>query len=230
MVDDEVVLGVIVDDHAVAYPLRILARHELANDTVGGERLAIVYCTLCRSAQVFERDVAGQSLTFLTSGLLLNSNKIMYDVETGSLWSHLRGVAIGGPLLGTELTVRAVGHFRWADWVVQHPDSEVLALPPPTFFEDPERPPLAYDYSPGAAYRSYYETAEVWFPILDAPDTFAPKTEVLGFAHNGDAVAVDIAAFNEQGEVVVIEVGGADFTFEPTVSARAFSIQPASNS
>ena len=92
MVDDEIVLGVIANGQAVAYPLRILARHELANDTIGGEDLALVYCTLCRSALVFERNVAGERLDFQTSGLLLNSNKIMYDVQTGSLWSHLRGV------------------------------------------------------------------------------------------------------------------------------------------
>ena len=108
MVDDEVVLGVIANGEAVAYPLRILARHELANDTIGGDDLAIVYCTLCRSGLIFERDVDGQRLDFLTSGLLLNSNKIMYDVQTGSLWHHLRGIGIGGEF-GRHRTRAAFG-------------------------------------------------------------------------------------------------------------------------
>lgn len=223
MIDDEVVLGVVINGEAVAYPLRILGWHELANDTVGGVDIAIVYCTLCRSALVFDRDVAGQRLDFQTSGLLLNSNKIMYDVQTGSLWHHLRGLAIGGELAGTELTMRAVNHLRWSDWVAEYPDSEVLELPAPVFFDDPERPPMGYDYRPGEAYRSYYDNPDVWFPVFDTPPTFAMKTEVVGIERNGDSVAFDVEAFNEIGEIDRIDVGGEVLTIEPTgVGVRVF--------
>jgi len=223
MVDDEIVLGVIVNDEAVAYPLRILARHELANDTIGGEDLAVVYCTLCRSALVFERDVAGQKLDFLTSGLLLNSNKIMYDTQTGTLWSHLRGIGIGGPLLGTKLVLRSVNHMRWSDWVAENPQTEVLELPRPIFFDIPDRPPIAYDYTPGEAYRSYYDNPDVWFPVLDVPGIFSIKTEVVGISRNGDSVAFDVAAFNALEEITQIEVGGELLTVEPTgVGVRVF--------
>ena len=48
--------------------------------------------------------------------------------------------------------------IRWSDWVAEHPDSEVLDTPTPIYFADnPERPPIAYDYTPGSAYSSYYE-------------------------------------------------------------------------
>jgi len=216
MVDDEIILGVIVNGQAVAYPLRILARHELANDNVGGHDLAIVYCTLCRSALVFEREVGDQTLDFLTSGLLLNSNKIMYDVQTGTLWHHLRGVGIGGELAGTKLELRSVNHMRWADWVAENPDTEVLELPRPIFFDEPERPPIAYDYTPGEAYRSYYENPDVWFPVLDTPDDLALKTEVVGIERNGDSVAFDVEAFNALDSTQEIEVGGETLSVEPT--------------
>ena len=223
MIDDEIVLGVIVNDEAVAYPLRILARHELANDTIGGEDLALVYCTLCRSALVFERDVAGQKLDFLTSGLLLNSNKIMYDPQTGTLWSHLRGIGIGGPLIGTELVVRPINHLRWSDWIAENPDSEVLELPRPIFFDIPDRPPIAYDYTPGEAYRSYYDNPDVWFPVRDVPGVFSIKTEVVGISRNGDDVAFDVTAFNALKQTTQIEVGGELLTVEPTgVGVRVF--------
>lgn len=229
MTDDEVILGVIANGEAVAYPLRILARHELANDTVGGDDLAIVYCTLCRSALVFERTIEGidgepdQVVRFLTSGLLSNSNKIMLDVETSTLWSHLRGVGIGGTHLGTELTLRSVNHMRWSDWVAENPDTQVLTLPAPIFFDDPERPPISYDYTPGAAYDTYYENPDVWFPVIDTPDTFALKHDVLGIDHNGDSLAMSVSALNEAGESFTVEVGGADFTVVPTgVGARVF--------
>lgn len=224
MFDDEIILGVVSGGQAVAYPLRVLARHELANDTVGGNPIALVYCTLCKSALVFERVVEGQTVSFLTSGLLVNSNKIMYDFETGTLWSHLRGVGIGGTLTGTELTLGSVNHVRWSDWVDEHPDTEVITLPPPTFFDDPERGAISYDYTPGEAYRSYYEDPDLWFPTLDVPDTFGLKTEVVGFRHNNDAVAFSVEAFNAIGNQTEIEVGGATFTVEPTgVGVRIFN-------
>lgn len=223
MVDDEVVLGVVVDDEAVAYPLRILARHELANDTIGGDPLAIVYCTLCRSAIVYEREIEGQVVQFLTSGLLSNSNKVMLDVETQTLWSHLRGVGIGGTHLGTELDVRAVNHMRWSDWVAENPDTLVLELPAPIFFDDPERPPIAYDYTPGVAYASYYDDPDVWFPIIDTPDTWPLKTEVIGIEHEGDELAFSVEDLNLVGDTITVEVGGTTFTVEPTgVGARVF--------
>lgn len=215
MIDDEIVFGVTINGAAVAYPLRILARHELANDTIGGEPVAVVYCTLCKSVIVFDRVVAGQRVRFLTSGLLANSNKIMVDVETNTLWSHLRGVGIGGVLVGEELDRRSVSIMRWSDWRQEQPETSVLALPQPIFFDDPERPPIAYDYTPGAAYASYYDNPDVWFPIIDTPDTFALKTEVVGIEANGDALALSVAELNERGAPLEVEVGGETFRFEP---------------
>jgi len=224
MDDGDIVLGVEANGQAVAYPLKIIARHELANDTVGGEPLAIVYCTLCRSAIVFDREVDGQVVRFLTSGLLSNSNKIMLDVETNTLWSHLRGVGIGGSGLGTELTVRAVNHMRWGDWVAENPATEVLALPKPIFFDDPERPPISYDYTEGTAYASYYDNPDVWFPVLNTPDVWPLKTEVIGVELGEDAVAFSLAEANASDESFTIDVDGQTLTVEPTgVGVRVFT-------
>jgi len=45
--DKHVVFGLVVNGEARAYPKRVLAWHELARDTLGGEELTIVYCMLC---------------------------------------------------------------------------------------------------------------------------------------------------------------------------------------
>ena len=216
MIDDQIVMGIVVNDVAVAYPLAILQRHELANDVVGGEPIAVVYCTLCRSGLVFRSTVNDQVLKFQTSGLLLNSNKIMVDRETKTLWHHLRGLGIGGEMLGTELELLSVNHMRWADWVAENPNTEVLTLPDPIFFDDPERPPIAYDYTPGEAYRTYYESSDLLFSVSDTPDTFELKTEVVGIRIGDDAVAFDVDAFNAIGEVAELEVGGENLSIEPT--------------
>lgn len=216
MADQEVVLGINIDGEALAYPLRVLARHELANDTVAGLGISIVYCTLCRSATVFERRVEGRALNFITSGLLSNSNKIMLDRETRTLWNHLGGIGIGGPLSGVELERLPVTHMRWGDWVTEHPNTQVVALPSPIFFDDPERPPIAYDYTPGEAYRAYYENPDVWFPILDTPDVWPIKTEVLGIAIDDDALAISVEELNTAGSPITVEVAGRQLTIEPT--------------
>ncbi len=216
MVADEVILGVAIDGEAVAYPLRILLHHELVNDTVAGRELAIVYCTLCRTGLVFDATVGEVDRTFLTSGLLLDSNKLMVDVETGSLWHHLRGLGVSGPDLGTELVTVRAEHRSWGEWLEMHPDTEVLDLPEPVFFDNPERPPIAYDYTPGAAYQSYYGSEQLWFPVAGFGDQLPGKTLVLGLSNGGEHLALDIAEIGEPGSTATVEVGGATFVVTAT--------------
>lgn len=222
MTDDELVLGVVIGGEAVAYPLRFLARHELANDTVGGVPVALGYCTLCRTGLMFDRRVAGQVLTFQSSGLLMDSNKVMVDNETDSLWQHLSGAAFTGPLDGAVLETFPMVTTRWADWITQHPDTLTLDTPPPTFYpgSTPERQAIAYDYTPGSAYRTYYGPAELWFPTVPPPDFWDVHQAVITLTTNdGTAAALALEAvetaapftYTAGGELFVIvgNPGGA---------------------
>lgn len=201
MEPDEIVFGVEIEGIPVAYPFRILGHHELANDTIGSTPVSLVFCTLCRTALLFDRRVDGQTLDFQTSGLLINSNKIMVDVQTDTLWSHLDAEGLGGPLEGVELEQFPVETIRWADWLERHPDTEVLDIPDPIFAgRDPEQGPIAYEYEPDSPYQFYYADPDVWFPILDTPtDDFELKDEVLGLELNGAPLAVLVAAIVENG-------------------------------
>ncbi len=222
MTPDELILGVEIDGVAVAYPLRILARHELANDTVAGIPISVVYCTLCQSGLTFDRRVEGQVIDFQTSGLLANSNKIMVDVQTDTLWRHLEGVGFAGEHDGFELEQYPTITTTWADWIEEHPSSETLTFPAPIFFDDPERPPIAYDYSPGAAYANYYDNPDVWFPILDTPETFELKTPVLGIDGGTAALALEIDAV-AGGPSLWFDVGDLRIVVIPTAAgARVY--------
>jgi len=75
--DSEPVIGLVVHGEARAYPLRILIRHEIVNDTVGGVPLVVTFCPPCNTAIVFERRVAGRVLDFGTTGKLRNSDLVM---------------------------------------------------------------------------------------------------------------------------------------------------------
>jgi hypothetical protein len=80
------VIGVEIGGEAKAYPLRILTAHEIVNDEIGGEPVAVTYCPLCRSGVTYSREVGNRTLEFGVSGKLRNANLIMYDRKNWS-WS-----------------------------------------------------------------------------------------------------------------------------------------------
>ena len=128
--DDALVFGVLVAGEARAYPKHIMEVHEMVNDTVGGRRLAIPYCTLCLSAQAyFTDDVDGFAPVLRTSGLLSRSNKFMYDVTTFSAVDTFTGEAISGPLhdAGVTLGQTTVVTSPWGAWRAAHPNTTIVA-------------------------------------------------------------------------------------------------------
>ena len=75
---------------------------------------------------MYARTVNGKALTFGVSGKLVRNSLLMYDHETQSLWSHLTGSAIEGPLTGSKLTVVAATETRWSVWKAKYPTTRVL--------------------------------------------------------------------------------------------------------
>ena len=131
---DDVVFGMRIGDEARAYPRRFLEVHEMANDTLGGRRVAFSYCTLCGAPIPYAvDDVEGvdEPLELRTSGLLQRANKLMYDVQTESLFDQFTGVAVSGPLRDAEVELERlqVTVTRWEDWREQQPETTVLAVP-----------------------------------------------------------------------------------------------------
>lgn len=204
---EEAVFGVVgVNGSALAYPERILARHELANEEVDGVPVSVSFCTLCRSARAFDRRVAGRTLSFRTSGLLLFSNKVMVDNETSSLWQQLTGRAIAGPLLGHQLIELPIETTTWADWQRRHPASEVIDRPAPTVVDPETGAFVGYDYLPDRALAPYFASPDLWYPVLATPPVFPLKEPVATLALDGAFLAVSIDAMAEAG-AVKIDVG-----------------------
>jgi hypothetical protein len=84
--DNSPVIQFEVNSDVRAYPLGIMTWHEIVNNVVGGAAVSVTFCTLCNTAIAFERTVQGNVLTFGTSGLLRNSDLVMWDRQTESLW------------------------------------------------------------------------------------------------------------------------------------------------
>ena len=162
LVTDDRVIGVEIDGELRAYPIRLLNWHEVINDTLGGRPIAVTYHPLCDSVVVFDRRVAGEVLEFGVSGLLSNSNLLLYDRrETGlgeSLWSQLLARSVAGPAEGTPLAVLPASVTRWDVWLAAHPDTTVVE-PDSKLFKRYERNP----------YGNYYLTGRPRFPVEPLP-------------------------------------------------------------
>lgn len=127
LADNEPVIALEIDDDARAYPLQIITWHEIVNDEVGGVPAVVTFCPLCNSALAFERTVNGQVFEFGVSGLLRNSDLIMYDRTTETLWQQFTGDAIVGDLTGQRLTFLPTSIVSFADFRAAHPDGQVLS-------------------------------------------------------------------------------------------------------
>lgn len=127
LVDNEPVISIELEGIARAYPLQILTWHEIVNDQIGGRPILITFCPLCNSAIVFDSRVKGQTLEFGTSGLLRNSDLIMYDRTTESLWQQFTGEAIVGDMVGQQLAFLPSSLVSFADFAAAYPAGKVLS-------------------------------------------------------------------------------------------------------
>lgn len=190
--DGDYVMGVVHNNVAKAYPIRVLVWHEIVNDELNGAPLTVTYCPLCGSGVVFDRRQADKVLDFGVSGLLYNSDMLLYDRQTESLWSQIPGKAISGPLSGHTLTRMPVSHTTWGDWREAHPDSLVL--------NRKTGHKRDYDVDP---YEGYERNYSLYFPVSERDRRYHPKELVLALAgEEGKAKAWPFAELAETDGMV----------------------------
>jgi hypothetical protein len=229
---DERVIGVERGGEARAYPLAILNWHEVVNDTFDGP-LLVTYCPLCGSGLTAERRVDDEETTFGVSGLLWNSDLVMYDRATDSLWSQIMATAIRGPKTGSTLSLVPSTLTKWSAWRETHPDTRVL-LPPPASGAIGEAKPRDYARDP---YAGYDESRRIGIGGEEFEGRLHPKTEVIGIAHDGvaraypfDAVTSDGVINDRVGDlpvVVTVDSGAALVAYERRVDGDELTFEPA---
>ncbi|MBY0480266.1 MAG: DUF3179 domain-containing protein [Chitinophagaceae bacterium] len=126
--DNDMVIGYRNGDDIRAYPHAILNWHEIVNDDVNGNKLAIVYCPLTGTAVGWSRIISGSETTFGVSGLLYNTNIIPYDRKTNSNWSQMLFKAVNGPLKDTGVNSLQLIETSWKTWKEMFPFSKVLTV------------------------------------------------------------------------------------------------------
>ena len=222
--DDDEVFAVEINGDARAYPLRIMGWHEMFNDVIGGVPVSLSYCTLCGAGILFEGDYEDREqhgvdkpFTFGSSGFLYQSNKLMYDRNTDSLWNQFTGEPVAGKLRGSgiKLKIRPVIITTWADWKKQHPDTKVLDI----------NTGFTRDYGSGVVYNDYFASPDLMFPAIgDTKNQRAQKDQIFGLRLEGGSKAWPLEAF-KNGAVINDKVGTINVVLigdEKTRTVRAY--------
>mgnify|MGYP006275781871 CR=1 FL=1 len=189
------------------YPIRILNYHEVVNDVVDGQPLAITWCPICGSAVVYEAVVDGQPLTFGVSGKLADDDLVLYDRQTESEWKQSTGRCIAGELDGQSLTVVPAPMISVAAFRESYPDG--VLLQPQSGGSAAGRD---YDSTP---YEAYTDGDGFGLGPMRGSgpsrewdrDDLDPKTVVLGIERDGEAVGFPLPAIESAGGVIESKVG-----------------------
>lgn len=184
---DDRVLGLVFDGVARAYPIKILNFHEIVNDRINQQAIVISYCPLCSSGIAFKPEATDGDNTFGVSGLLYNSDMLLYDRDTESLWSQIMGTAISGKLKGKKFLSLVLADTTWAHWLQQHPDTEVLST----------QTGYSRDYD-RHSYSAYDSNRELYFPVSNNNDRFHPKERVIGLTLSQHAKAYPFSVLAKQ--------------------------------
>ena len=198
--DDDIVFGIEVNGEYRAYPRQIMEVREMVNDTLGGRHLGIPYCTLCGAAQAYFTDRLPDGIerpVLRTSGLLIRSNKVMYDITSHSVFDTFRGNAVTGPLAEKKLQLKqaTVVTTDWGTWKKQHPETTVLL----------ERYALGRNFD----FRNGRDSSGPIFPIGDVDPRLPVQEDIIGVVTaSGKPVAF------QRTKALIALKQGKDITYE----------------
>jgi hypothetical protein len=243
--DQEPGVVVTLDGEARFYPLSILTRHEIVNDRFGDRSVVITYCPLCNTALAFDPTVEGDVLRFGVSGLLRNSDLVMWDDVTQSLWQQITGEAIVGELTGTTLATVSSLIVRWADFRDGNPFGDVLSQNTGFGIRYGANPYVGYT-SRSAPYATFFRgEIDDRFPALERvvgvsveggdkayPFSLLSQVGVANDTIGGQAVTVwwgaaDTADALDSVDVATGQAVGTGVAYVATLDGRVLEFEPA---
>lgn len=198
--DDDIIFGIGINGAYRAYPRRIMEVREMVNDTLGGRHIGMPYCTLCGAAQAYFTDQLLEGIErpiLRTSGLLIRSNKVMFDINTYSVFDTFLGKAVTGPLADKNLQLKqaTVITTTWGSWKKAHPETTVLV----------ESLALGRDFD----FRNNRDANGPIFPVGDVDPRLPVHEDIIGVVTaSGKAVAF------QRSKAFVALQNGDDISFE----------------
>lgn len=169
--EHEPVISVEINGKAKAYPLSVLMYHEIVNDELGGEPISATYCPLCNAAIVFNRrlefDADKYLLDFGVSGMLRNSDLVMWDRQTESWWQQFTGDAQVGKLMGAQLTSIPSMLISLKEFFENYPEGLVLSTETGYSNEYGTNPYTGYDNLENAKPRLFNAEVDPRLPAME---------------------------------------------------------------
>ena len=194
--DEDLVLVYKNGEDIKAYPHTILDWHEIANDRVGEDDLAIIYCPLTGTGLGWGRSLNGELTTFGVSGLLYETNIMPYDRLTDSYWNQMFNQCVNGNLIGEVPEFINVIQMSYGALKTLYPTAGVVTTNT-GFFRDYGRYP----------YGSYLTNTNTLFPVERFDQTIHPKEFVRGVVVGEESAAF---RFPETGRSLQMEVLGGE--------------------
>ncbi len=203
LTEDSIGIGLIYNNKQRFYPFGMLVTREIVNDTIAGEPVLITYCPLCGTGIVFERNVDGKVYEFGVSGMLWQSNLLMYNRADGlddrNLWSQVLGEAVVGNYTGVKLKIIPSNVVKYEDWRKEYSDTLVL-----------NTGKIGDPYN-----GNYYSVAQSFGPNFNEADSpLDPSAYVHGIEINGVFKAYPDSLLTDT--VINDIVGGSTITIERT--------------
>ncbi|MDP9041605.1 MAG: DUF3179 domain-containing protein [Bacteroidota bacterium] len=130
---NKLIIGIIINNEARAYPIQIIGYHHQVRDTVGNTPVMITYCTVCRTGRVYSPAVNGKLEKFRLVGMD-HFNAMFEDESTKSWWQQATGIAIAGSLKGSRLEEIPSRQSTLTSWLQLYPNSTILQ--PDTTYKD----------------------------------------------------------------------------------------------
>ena len=183
-----------------AYPIDIMDWHEIVNDEIGSEHIALSYCPLTGTSMAWDRHLKLGVTTFGVSGLLFNSNLIPFERETGSEWSQMLGMGIHGWYQDEPADEFPIVEMTWENLKLAFPTVKVMSRN--TGFERP------YDLYPYDDYKDI--SARLLFPIVPLDERLHLKERVHGIIVNNKARVYRFNLFKDETKIIVDNFEGEE--------------------
>ena len=208
--ENDRILGIAGNNEAKAYPVKIMNWHEIVNDSLEENPIVVTYCPLCGTGIGFSRSLGEDIATLGVSGLLYQSDLLMYDHQTESLWSQIAMECVAGPSTGQKLQPLFLEHTTWGDWKKIHPKTLVLST-----HTGHSR---AYDRDP---YLGYAQEGRLMFPVSHLDSRYHAKEWVLGLEIGGVFKAYPFSELTKGPEIIHDRVNGQRLLVQLNRPARS---------
>jgi hypothetical protein len=206
----DLIIGVKIGNVVKGYPHKVLDWHEVVNDSIDDEKFVLSYCPLTGSAIRWDINNDTGDTQFGVSGLLFNSNLILYDRNTDSYWPQMLMKSVRGSKSGTLATQKITFEATWQSFKLMYPQAQVLD----------ESTGFSRNYQ-DYPYGSFKTNMGLFFNVDNSGDArLHPKERVLGIKSGTSTKAYNISSFASDIDVIEDTVGSTEMVIAISAGDR----------